>query len=288
MAWGFFKKLVIADYFAIFSDKVFEQPYSYRGFALVLGAFFFTVQIYCDFSAYSDIARGAAKLFGFELMENFRSPYFSGSISEFWKRWHISLSTWFRDYVYIPLGGNRAGKLRNSLNLMITFILSGLWHGANWTFVIWGAVHGAARVAESRLRLKRPGAKNMLPAAISRVIVFIFVMFAWVWFRSQSAGDAVFFFRNMFDGISTPLWYLYSGCFGRSSMGIGIRKQELIRLMISIALLSAYDFASLKTDVIDWIGRRSFAVRHTVYLLLIIAILAFRLIQEVEFVYFRF
>ncbi len=288
MTWGFFKKLIIADYVAIFSDRVFDKLHSYRGFALVLAAFFFTVQIYCDFSAYSDIAKGTAKLFGFELMDNFRSPYFSKSISEFWKRWHISLSTWFRDYVYIPLGGNRAGKLRSSLNLMVTFVLSGLWHGANWTFVIWGAVHGAARAAESRIRFMKSDAKNLLSAAVSRVIVFLFVMFAWVWFRSQSVDDALFFFRHMFDGISSPVWYLITGCSRRSSIGIGIRKAELIRLIISIALLSAYDFASLKTDVIDWIGRRPFAVRHAVYLLLIITVLMFRPISEVEFVYFRF
>lgn len=140
MLWGFFKKLVIADNLALFADKVFNDVYSYTGFSLLLATFFFTIQIYCDFSGYSDIARGAAKLFGIELMENFKSPYFASSIHEFWSRWHISLSTWFRDYVYIPLGGNRVSKIRHNINLLITFLVSGLWHGANWTFVIWGAV----------------------------------------------------------------------------------------------------------------------------------------------------
>lgn len=138
MAWGFFKKIVIADTLAIYSDKIFNDVMSYTGFSLIVAIFFFTIQIYCDFSGYSDIAIGTAKLFGIKLMDNFRSPYFSSSIKEFWSRWHISLSTWLRDYVYIPLGGNRVSKLRHKLNLLITFLISGLWHGANWTFVVWG------------------------------------------------------------------------------------------------------------------------------------------------------
>lgn len=138
MLWGYYKKLVIADALAEYVKKVFDSPRDFTGFALVIASLFFTIQIYCDFSGYSDIAIGTAKLFGIELMKNFKSPYFSGSVREFWSRWHISLSTWFRDYVYIPLGGNRVGKIRHYINLMITFLVSGLWHGANWTFVAWG------------------------------------------------------------------------------------------------------------------------------------------------------
>ena len=135
MLWGYFKKLVIADNLSPFVERVFNDPYSYNGFALLLSTIFFTFQIYCDFSGYSDIAIGTAKLFGIDLMTNFKSPYYSTSIKEFWSRWHISLSTWFKDYVYIPLGGNRVSKLRNYFNYLITFLISGLWHGANWTFV---------------------------------------------------------------------------------------------------------------------------------------------------------
>lgn len=136
--WGLFKKMVVADNFAIYVDRVYENIFQFQGFSLTLATFFFSIQIYCDFSGYSDIARGAAKLMGIELMENFRSPYFSASIKEFWSRWHISLSTWFRDYIYIPLGGNRVSKVRHYLNLLITFLVSGFWHGANWTFIAWG------------------------------------------------------------------------------------------------------------------------------------------------------
>jgi len=138
MAWGFFKKLCIADVLTKYVKTVFDCPTQHHGFALLLASVFFTIQIYCDFSGYSDIAVGTAKLFGIDLMTNFRNPYLSQSVKEFWSRWHVSLSTWFRDYVYIPLGGNRVTAYRNMFNLLVTFLLSGLWHGANWTFVAWG------------------------------------------------------------------------------------------------------------------------------------------------------
>lgn len=142
MAWGMFKKVVIADRLAVFVNQVYDNPQNYEGISMVIATVFFAFQIYCDFSGYSDIAIGSAQVMGFKLMQNFNRPYFSKSISEFWKRWHISLSTWFRDYLYIPLGGNRVGIPRWYFNLFFTFMVSGLWHGANWTFVIWGALHG--------------------------------------------------------------------------------------------------------------------------------------------------
>ena len=145
MVWGFFKKIVIADTLAVYVDMVYNNLHDYTGMILGIATIFFTIQIYCDFSGYSDIAVGCAKLFGIDLMSNFKSPYLSCSVKEFWSRWHISLSTWFRDYVYIPLGGNRVSKRRHRLNLMITFLVSGLWHGAAWTYVIWGGIHGLAQ-----------------------------------------------------------------------------------------------------------------------------------------------
>lgn len=151
ITWGLFKKLVIADVLAVYVDKVYDAPTSFTGFALLLAMFFFTIQIYCDFSGYSDMAVGSAKLIGIDLMTNFKSPYFSQSIKEFWSRWHISLSTWFKDYFYIPLGGNRCSNVRHCINLLLTFLLSGLWHGANITFVIGGEIHGLILVAESQL-----------------------------------------------------------------------------------------------------------------------------------------
>ena len=160
MAWGYFKKLAIADVVAIYVDKAYENLASCTGFDLAAAVFFFTLQIYCDFSGYSDIAIGTAKLMGIDLMKNFDSPYFSCSVREFWRRWHISLSTWFRDYVYIPLGGSRCSKLRNYVNLLLTFLVSGLWHGANWTFVFWGGLHGVAQILENVAKSAQGGVKQ--------------------------------------------------------------------------------------------------------------------------------
>lgn len=151
MLWGFFKKVAVADVAATYVNTAYDTLHSCTGFDLCAAILFFSMQIYCDFSGYSDIAIGTARLFGINLMTNFKSPYFSTSIKEFWSRWHISLSTWFRDYVYIPLGGSRCSKLRNSFNLLVTFLASGLWHGANWTFVVWGGIHGGAQVVEKAL-----------------------------------------------------------------------------------------------------------------------------------------
>lgn len=151
MLWGFFKKLVIADNLAPFVDRVYADVGSYYGVDFAVVIVFFSIQIYCDFSGYSDIAVGTAKLLGIDLMTNFKSPYLSASIREFWSRWHISLSTWFRDYVYIPLGGNRCSKLRHKANLLVTFLLSGLWHGASWNFVAWGGMHGIAQIVQASI-----------------------------------------------------------------------------------------------------------------------------------------
>ncbi len=288
MAWGFFKKLVIADFIAAYADKVFDNVYSYRGFVLILAAFFFTIQIYCDFSAYSDIARGTAKLLGIELMENFKSPYFSASIREFWSRWHISLSTWFRDYVYIPLGGNRVGKLRHDLNLLLTFLVSGLWHGANWTFVIWGGIHGAAQIAENRLGLRKKGETAPLLRMLRVLLVFVFSLCSWVFFRARNIREALYVFGHMFYGVDQPLTYLVKGLSAGKRLVTETDGSALIRFAFFLLVLAAYDYASLKTDVIEWIGRRPALVRHGVYIALILSVLFFHAMGEVAFVYFQF
>ncbi len=142
MAWGYFKKLVLADSLSVYVNQVYNDLPSYKGFSLILATFFFAIQLYCDFSGYTDIALGSAKILGINLTQNFKAPYFASSIKDFWGRWHISLSSWLRDYIYIPLGGNRVGKVRHSLNILITFLVSGLWHGASWNYVLWGGLHG--------------------------------------------------------------------------------------------------------------------------------------------------
>lgn len=194
MLWGFVKKIVVADRLAIYVNQVYDAPGKHEGLALLLATYLFTFQIYCDFSGYSNIAKGAAQVMGFELMNNFDRPYLAASVREFWQCWHISLSTWFRDYVYIPLGGNRDHQLRN---LFLTFLVSGLWHGANWTFVFWGALHGFYMVAsiitrDLRERLVILFGFNRLPTALHVLRVattFHLVMFAWIFFRANSVSD---------------------------------------------------------------------------------------------------
>lgn len=197
IGWGLVKKVVIADNCAPYVEQAFLNPAAYSGSELFLAVIYFAFQIYCDFSGYSDIARGTAKLFGFELMVNFRTPYFSRNIAEFWQRWHISLSTWFRDYVYIPLGGNRISQTRTILNVFVVFVLSGLWHGANWTFIVWGALNALYFIPLMLLQKhkKYRGGENgdnaprirELPAIC---LTFLCACFGWIFFRAESIGDA--------------------------------------------------------------------------------------------------
>ena len=194
--WGAFKKIVIADRLAIYVNTVYNAPQQYSGLPLMIATIFFAFQIYGDFSAYSDIAIGAAKILGFDLMLNFRQPYFARSARDFWARWHISLSTWFRDYLYIPLGGNRVPFARNLLNLMIVFLVSGLWHGASWTFVIWGALHSVYIVVETILHHR--GIEFKLPALVKIACTFGLVTFAWIFFRANSFDDALYVVSHLF------------------------------------------------------------------------------------------
>ncbi|HUS01325.1 MAG TPA: MBOAT family O-acyltransferase [Chitinophagaceae bacterium] len=213
MLWGMFKKVVIADRLAIMVNTVYSYPQNYNSTMLLLATVFFSVQIYCDFSGYSSIAIGAAKVMGFKLMTNFNKPYEARSIDEFWKRWHISLSTWFRDYLYIPLGGNRVRIPRWYLNLFIVFIISGLWHGANWTFIIWGALHGFylvlsiitknARTQLDKLLHFEKGSR--LHTFLQVAITFSLVTLAWIFFRSESVNDSFYIIKKIFSNNWGPL-----------------------------------------------------------------------------------
>jgi len=203
--WGLFKKVVIADNCAIFVDEFFGNHEAYSGSTLLIGAFFFTIQIYCDFSGYSDIAIGVSRLFGFNLSKNFSFPYFSRNIGEFWRRWHISLTTWFRDYVYIPLGGSRSGLWLTIRNVFIVFILSGFWHGANWTFIIWGILHALCFIPSLVLKTNRKyvGAyaqNKIIPTFKEAVLIcstFGFLVFTWVIFRANNLHTAVSYFSKI-------------------------------------------------------------------------------------------
>lgn len=193
--WGAFKKLVIADRLAIYVNTVYNDAGAYSGLPLIVATVFFAFQIYCDFSGYSDMAIGTARILGFTLMDNFRQPYLSRSVREFWRRWHISLSTWFRDYVYIPLGGNRRGFGRMLANLFVVFVISGLWHGAKWTFVLWGVAHGTLIVIET-LGARRGSGKG-IPDSVRWAATFVFVCLAWVLFRANTIEDAFYILSHL-------------------------------------------------------------------------------------------
>ena len=210
--WGMFKKVVIADSLAPIVDDIFSNYQDFGGGTLLLGAIYFSFQIYCDFSGYSDIAIGTSKLFGFELISNFKFPYFSRNIGEFWRKWHISLSTWFRDYLYIPLGGSQGGKWKSIRNIFIIFLLSGFWHGANWTFIIWGLFHSILFLPSFVLKTNRKH-KNSIIAQhktfptlyefLQVVITFLFVTIGWVFFRSDTIKDSIGYLFSMISDIST-------------------------------------------------------------------------------------
>ena len=275
MTWGFFKKLCIADVLAVYVDKVFSDVYSFRGLSLMLATFFFTVQIYCDFSGYSDIARGCSKMLGIDLMENFRSPYFSASLHEFWSRWHISLSTWFRDYVYIPLGGSRCGKLKHNVNLMITFMVSGLWHGADWTFVIWGMLHGLGQVIENTFTGRESREVHGLARAARVCITFLSVMLAWVFFRAQSLGEAVYVFTHIFIPVKG------------GNLGISNVRKLLIGLLLLIMFV--YDYISIKHDAVMHVtSTRNMILRYMAYFGLLTMIILLKAAKPAIFVYFQF
>jgi len=194
---GLFKKAALADYLALYADKVFNAPDQFKAPALLLGIFAFGWQIYFDFSGYTDMARGVAQMMGIRLRLNFNNPYLATDLGDFWRRWHISLSTWFRDYVYIPLGGNRSGQFNTYKNMILTMVISGLWHGAAWTFVIWGALHAAGRVVTREL--ERAGFyREKVPKLAKQMGVFAFVSFAWIFFRARSLHDAWLIITRIF------------------------------------------------------------------------------------------
>lgn len=285
MLWGYYKKLVIADTLAPYVDKVYNQLGLYQGFSLMIVAFFFSLQIYCDFSGYSDIAIGTAKLFGIDLMKNFDAPYFCKSVKEFWRRWHISLSTWFRDYIYIPLGGNKCTRIKRYINLMLTFLASGLWHGANWTFLYWGGVHGAAQIVED---ICNPILKKIRVYKVGRFIiwglVFTFCNMAWVLFRAPTLTEAIYVYTNMLTGIEVPLKYLRNGF-----NDIEISVMKLIYLITLIIVLIIVDSIELKHDILVQIDSQRRVVRWCIYLLLaLMTILFAQKGVAAEFVYFQF
>lgn len=280
--WGLFKKVVIADRLAEYVNQIYANPGDFSGPTLALATYCFAFQIYCDFSGYSDIAIGSARILGYDLMQNFNLPYMARSISDFWQRWHISLSTWFRDYVYIPLGGSRVSASRWGFNIVTVFAISGLWHGANWTFVVWGALHGvyyllerfasksAAAMAES---LRIP---NSVRAFFQVVITFHLVLLAWVFFRANSLTDAFTIISRIVTDISGPLYL------GRSALATVVGIWFVFSLLV-VQVLQNYkklphypNHASVPMHL-KWIG----------YILLMFGIAMFG-VSGNDFIYFQF
>ncbi|WBW98640.1 MBOAT family O-acyltransferase [Oceanirhabdus sp. W0125-5] len=296
MLWGFFKKMVIADKIAVIVDKVYDSPQGYSGFPLILATVCFAIQIYCDFSGYSDIAIGSARILGFNLMENFKTPYFSKSISEFWKRWHISLSSWFKDYVYIPLGGNKVKIGRVYFNLFITFLISGLWHGTNWTFVIWGALHGVyliigrmtkpvKNIIFRSLRLDKIPVLNVIHGMIQRIITFSLVCYGWIFFRGNSINDAMYISKNIFKNLGDMKSLTY---IKNTVLNLGLDKQELIILFISVAILFLAQLISKRDDAIENMQYKPILLRWGAYYFILIIIVFFGVFKGGQFMYFQF
>jgi alginate O-acetyltransferase complex protein AlgI len=282
ITWGLFKKLVIADRLGIFVDGAYNYYDQQSGVALVLATFFFSFQVYCDFSAYSDIAIGTARVMGFDLMTNFKRPIFARSTAGFWKRWHISLSTWFKDYLYFPMGGSKVAVPRMYFNLMVVFLVSGLWHGANWTFVIWGAINGfyivfALMTKKIRERIWSKSGIPEIPflnTAIQIITTFILIAFSRVFFRSENLGQAVTIIKKMaaFDG--------------------SISNENNVMILYSffaIAFLIAVEMRrEFFPNNLSLSYHRSFWVRNAYYALLLVIILVVGVYDGGQFIYFQF
>lgn len=295
MLWGFFKKIVIADNSAAIINRVFDYPTKFYGWPLIVAVVLFAFQIYCDFSGYSDIAIGSARVMGFKLMNNFDRPYFSKSVGEFWRRWHISLSSWFRDYVYIPLGGKLTSKWSRSSNIMIVFLLSGLWHGAAWTYIAWGALLGCYLVIsiwtkslrEKIIRFIHLDHIPRLRSFFQVIITFSLICVSWILFRAKTISEAVYIFKHLFVGLGD--YFLKSGSFDRLSGLLGVSTFSLAHIFIAIIFMEYVNFLIMRNSKDETvITIREPWIRWTFYNALILWIVFFGYSGERPFIYFQF
>ena len=298
MLWGFFQKLVIADRAAILVDTVYNSYQGYVGYPLLVATLLFAVQIYCDFNGYSCIAIGAADILGVKLMQNFRQPYFATNIGDFWRRWHISLSTWFRDYLYFPMGGSRCGWLKRSVNLLVTFVVSGAWHGASWTYIIWGALNGVFQVAERLMRglpgwfRKRFSLEDRYSQSFSRrllktLITFLLINLTWVFFRAETFAAACDILERMFS--INNLWIFTDGTLYK----LGLDALELWTLLAAIGVLFVVDLLHEKEIRLrENLFKQEVWFRWAVYMLALFAVILLGIYGEEynasAFVYFQF
>ncbi len=297
--FGLFKKMIIADRLAILVNQVYGQPHFYVGFPLILATIAFAIQIYCDFSGYSDIAIGCARVMGFTLRENFSYPYLARSIQDFWRRWHMSLYSWFQSYVYIPLGGNRRGVLIQIRNILIVFVLTGLWHGAKWTYILWGAIHGmyilTSLLVETyiypHLKLQRNTLRSIVVTYVQTVLTFCLVCFAWIFFRSSTVSDAIYIVSHMSLGLGSLIRVLLSGDFTMFSAlafyqgpGLGLSSTQIGIAILAILIMEIYHYLQ-RTSMI---ANLHSSVRWGIYLLLALMILNLGPSDQVPFIYFQF
>ena len=295
MLWGFFLKIVLADRIAIFVDTVYGNCEHYQGIYLIVATVLFAVQIYCDFSGYSSIAMGTAKLLGIELMDNFNAPYLSTSVADFWRRWHISLTSWFKDYLYIPLGGSKKGSLRKYFNKMIVFMLSGLWHGAQLTFVVWGAINGLYQVIGEILMPIRKKVSDIIGInknsegfyALSALATFALVDFTWIFFRADSLGRAIYIIKSILN--TENIWTLFDG----SLYNCGLDEKNFRLMVIAVIILLIADILKRKgIRVREIILRQDGYIKCLVVSFSILLIMVFGkygpAYDAVNFIYFQF
>lgn len=290
--WGMMKKMLVADNLSVIVTTVYGDPHSFSGIQLAIATVCFAFQIYCDFSAYSDIARGSARMLGIELMQNFDNPYSSKSIKEFWRRWHISLSTWFKDYIYFPLGGSRVKRPRYFFNLMVVFVISGLWHGAAFTYVLWGFLHGFYQVAgaitlpfrKKVLAKLKISEDNPVRKFIGTVCTFILVDGAWILFRANSVSDAVYIAKSI---LRIP----FGGSFSIGLSALGLSRMTIMITALAVVLILIIERYNREKHFAEIINK-SVWLRYAVYFAILIAIVFFgyygSAFEPQDFVYFQF
>lgn len=299
MLYGYFKKLVIADNLAIYVNAAYSNPAEYSGLSIAIATVFFAFQIYCDFSGYSDIALGAAEVMGIRMMTNFRRPYFSRTIAEFWRSWHISLSTWFKDYVYVSLGGNHGSHLRVARNLMITFVLSGLWHGANWTYVVWGALNGMYLIIGKltySFRERLFATQSLVLTNVRKfgatLFTFILICIAWVFFRAETISDALLMIKKMFTDWQNISTRMTSPDFISQEIFLNFAPYDFYWCVAGITILLIAEFCALKEyDVQLFTNERPFLKWTIKWLILsteILLIIVLTKSTAQQFIYFQF
>jgi alginate O-acetyltransferase complex protein AlgI len=276
--------VVIADRLAMFVDAVYQNPNGYHGFQIILASIFYAFQIYCDFSGYSDIALGSAEVMGFRLMKNFNDPFVSKSVTEFWRRWHISLSTWFTDYLFTPfvINNRNWGKAAVVLGILLTFSISGLWHGANWTFIIWGLLHGCAMAYEFLTQRFIKKQFRQMPGVIynvtSRIFTFTFLIFVWIFFRAANIEQAFTIIKN---GLQ----------FSKAQLGLFILGPNTYDFLLGIVFILALETIQAlkrKTDISSLLNRQNAAVRWAVYFIFVLILINFGVYGRNQFIYFQF